>query len=121
MEVMWSASAQSKRDKKSLVAHVNRILVSALFGSVVSASPSEKIVEVPTTNGPALIHATGEMTLTVSWVKGDPDKAGAIDEESFSQIAKEIEEEMGRSNLAGTMYEEFALRIAERYIEEVEG
>ncbi len=121
MEVMWSASAQSKRKKKSLVVHVNRILVSVLFGSEVSASLSEKIVKVPTANGPALTRATGEMTLTVSWVKGDPDKAGAIDERSFSQIAKEIEEEMGYSNLAGTMYEELALRVAERYIEEVEG
>lgn len=63
----------------------------------------------------------GNMTLTVSWKRSKVKEKSAIDEKSFSQIAKEIEEEMGYSNLAGTMYEEFAFRVAERYIEEVEG
>jgi len=43
-----------------------------------------------------------------------------VDEKRFSEIALEIEEEMGYFSLTGTIYEEFALRVAERYIAEME-
>ena len=61
---------------------------------------------------------TGKMILIVSWIRGRDEERSGINEERISEIALEIEEEMGRSGLTGTVYEEFALRVTERYISE---
>ena len=62
---------------------------------------------------------TGKMILIVSWIRSRNEERPRINKERFSEIALEIEEEMGYGGLVGTVYEEIALRAAERYIEEV--
>lgn len=117
---MWSASGRSKRDKKEIAAYIRGALAAIICSDgEVHASLSQKIERTLAPGETPTTWATGEMTLTVSWTTGDYDKSGAIDEESFNQIAKEVEEEMGYSRLTDAPHGEFALRVVERYITEI--
>lgn len=61
---------------------------------------------------------TGKMTLIVSWTGDRDSQKLTIDEKRFIEIGLEVQEEMGYSGLTDTVYGEFALRVAERYIAE---
>lgn len=91
-------------------------------GSEVHIDLSEEMSEVIHRGFDTVYNApTGKMTLVVKWKRDRDEKRPVINKERISEIALEVEEEMGYSGLTNAPHGEFALRVAERYIEEVEG
>jgi len=107
-------------DMKEAEAFLLNLVAEIRAGSEVHIDLSEEIRDAVRTHHDIVYNLpTGNMTLVVKWKRGKVPRA-IIDEKRFRETELEIEEEMGYNGLADSKYGEFALRVAERYIAEME-